>query len=1013
MNHLELSKAIEVESQKFQECYLWLESAMPRSFFDEMSQENIMLITHNLMGFDLQDYFCTINLKHAAIVMCLDSADADLRILSSYADYGIKNYLTYVSKTPLTNTNQLIRIGMIYFTEAYEPIEKTFPKESKKELYQELKKRNPELTENEFEELIGQINAPFSRSLPLDRLILALEMFFRAKTRDNCQYEVRYDEKWKEEGKPSMQIVLAWKNTPKNNFLYRLALVIHRSGLIMRRVNATYINPYSSDSILIMALSIHGANGEAAWDVANMPDFLRELATSKYFATFDIIHEKLVSKKIIPAVMGNFLRSATLFIHQELVHVDPNLYTVENIEEAFIRHPELTQSLTECFRLKFHPIEHNNDAYQALKDQFIQAINKLDTGYVDADTRRRNILMMAIMMVDYCLKTNIYTQNYSSISFRMDPAYLEELPFDRTHKFPILPYGIFFIKGLHFFGYHIRFKDLARGGLRTVLPERPEFVTHERNQIFSECYNLALTQQYKNKDIPEGGAKGIIFLKPDDQITTEINILKRELELSKIDETAIDDNLEHFRTEQKKEYLHQSQRSFIDSLLTLVNCYPDGTLKTKNIVDYYKIPEYLYLGPDENMHNEIIQWIADKSKSVGYKPGSAFISSKPKAGINHKEYGVTSLGLNVYVEELLKFTGIDPKKDPFTVKMSGGPDGDVAGNQILNFYKYYPNTAKIIAITDISGTIYDPKGLDKAILANLFKERKPVRFYPPEKLNDEGFLLDLESKKQDSALSIQTLLYKKEKGKIIEEWLNGSEMNHVYRTTIHKTKADVFIPGGGRPKTLNDHNLKDYLDDAGKPTSYLIVEGANLYITPPAREKLEALKCLIIKDSSANKTGVICSSFEVQAGLAIGDETFLKEKAILVPEILERLKGFAFLEANLLLKTHAQTGEKLTLISAKISEKINKFTDQILLFLEDKKLSDNPEDPLVKRFLHYCLKTLRTKYKDNLMSEIPESHKKAIIAVDIAAQLVYKKGLDWSPSIVDVLPIALDEIALD
>ncbi|MFN4175039.1 MAG: NAD-glutamate dehydrogenase domain-containing protein, partial [Parachlamydiaceae bacterium] len=414
---------------------------------------------------------------------------------------------------------------------------------------------------------------------------------------------------------------------------------------------------------------------------------------------------------------------------------------------------------------------------------------------------------------------------------------MNELPFDRTHKFPTLPYGIFFIKGMHYFGYHIRFKDLARGGLRTVLTERPEFVAHERNQIFSECYNLALTQQFKNKDIPEGGAKGIIFLKPDDQISTEINILKRELELSKIDELAIEDNLEHFKNEQKTEYLQQSQRSFIDTLLTLVNCHPDGSLKAKNIVDYYKIPEYLYLGPDENMHNEIIQWIADKSKSVGYKPGSAFISSKPKAGINHKEYGVTSLGLNVYVEELLKFSGIDPKKDPFTIKMSGGPDGDVAGNQILNFYRFYPDTAKIIAITDISGTIYDPKGLDKALLADFFKERKPIRFYPPQKLNDGGFMLDLENRRQDSALSIQTLFYKKENGKLIEEWLNGSEMNYVYRTSMHKTKADIFIPGGGRPKTLNEHNLKEYLDESGKPTSYLIVEGANLYITPSAREK--------------------------------------------------------------------------------------------------------------------------------------------------------------------------------
>ena len=33
-----------------------------------------------------------------------------------------------------------------------------------------------------------------------------------------------------------------------------------------------------------------------------------------------------------------------------------------------------------------------------------------------------------------------------------------------------------------------------------------------RQRAFDECYNLSRTQHNKNKDIPEGGAKGVILL---------------------------------------------------------------------------------------------------------------------------------------------------------------------------------------------------------------------------------------------------------------------------------------------------------------------------------------------------------------------------------------------------------------------------------------------------------------------------------------------------------------------
>lgn len=1011
VNHKHLKIALENESKKFEACYQWFLKAFSTHFFDEITDENLILATHNLMAFDLQNYFCIIHLKKLAIVMCLDSADADLRILQHFSEFGIKNYITFVSTLPppFPGITSPMRIAFIYFTEKAELEAGASMPESLELLKNELKARNPLFEEEKLQKLLSGFNPRFLKTLSHERLILSLDMVFRAMTRDACQYEVRYQEDWAKTGKPSMQIVLAWRNTPKYNFLYRLAHVIHRHGLMMKGVNATYIDPYSKNSILVMSLALHGAKGEAAWEATSLPDFLRDLTTVKYFATFDIFEKRLVSKGLLTGVLGNLFRSMTDFVHQTLVHVDSNIYTHENVEEALVSHPELSERLGHIAELKFHPQKQDKERYHKEREALLLDIIGLDTGNEEVDTRRKNVLLQALNMIHFCLKTNLYCQNYTSLGFRMDPAYIDEIPFDRSHKFPALPYAIFFIKGMHFFGFHIRFRNLSRGGLRTVYLQKPERMVTERNQIFTECYHLAYTQQMKNKDIPEGGAKGIIFLKPFERLAYEVDILKKELTASSMEPEEVKEETARFISEQKLEYLYQTQRSFVETLLTLVNCDESGALKTKNIIDYYKKPEYLYLGPDENMHDAMIEWIADTSKKVGYKPGSAFISGKPKTGINHKAYGVTSRGVNVYVDRLLRFKGINPEKETFTVKMSGGPDGDVAGNEIVNLYHHYPNTAKLIALTDVSGTIFDPEGLDLELLSLFFKENKPIRHYPPEKLHDHGFLLDKETRRQESALAFQTLLWKKEEGKTKQEWLSGSEMNALYKRNLNATHADVFIPAGGRPRTLNESNVEDFLDETMKPSSHLVVEGANLYMTQKAREELEVHGVLIVKDSSANKTGVICSSFEVLSGLAIGDDRFLENKPALLKEILERLTQSAESEAQLLIKTHEETGLPLTAISQKISERINQFTDQISAYLETVTLSKDPKDKLTRCFLDYCLPTLQNHYQKELLENIPESHKKAIIACSLASSLVYKKGLDWFPSVVDILPLILKE----
>lgn len=227
-------------------------------------------------------------------------------------------------------------------------------------------------------------------------------------------------------------------------------------------------------------------------------------------------------------------------------------------------------------------------------------------------------------------------------------------------------------------------------------------------------------------------------------------------------------------------------------------------------------------------------------------------------------------------------------------------------------------------------------------------------------------------------------------------------MNHLYRNNVHQTKVDVFIPAGGRPKTLNENNFHTFLDEKGKPTSRAIVEGANLYLTNGARKELEKLGVLIVKDSSCNKGGVICSSFEVLAGLCMSESDFLQNKKTYVQEVLEIIGKAAFNEANLLLKTYEKTGRFLTDISEQISEKINLFKYQLLDYFEKNTLSKDLKDPLVQCLLRYCPRLLREKYLQGILN-MPEIHKKAIVSCYIASHLVYEKGLDWSPSLPDIL----------
>jgi len=80
------------------------------------------------------------------------------------------------------------------------------------------------------------------------------------------------------------------------------------------------------------------------------------------------------------------------------------------------------------------------------------------------------------------------------------------------NEFPLTPYGVYFVCGAEFRGFHVRFTDIARGGIRLIVSRDRASYDQNVGTVFVENYNLASTQHRKNKDLPEGGSKGTILM---------------------------------------------------------------------------------------------------------------------------------------------------------------------------------------------------------------------------------------------------------------------------------------------------------------------------------------------------------------------------------------------------------------------------------------------------------------------------------------------------------------------
>ncbi|HXE97557.1 MAG TPA: NAD-glutamate dehydrogenase domain-containing protein, partial [Dongiaceae bacterium] len=529
-----------------------------------------------------------------------------------------------------------------------------------------------------------------------------------------------------------------------------------------------------------------------------------------------------------------------------------------------------------------------------------------------------------------------------------------------------LPFRVTFFYSRYGAGYHVGFSDIARGGWRTVIARSADDYITSANTLFREVYVLAHTQHLKNKDIYEGGSKMVLALDASDMKQAGGEAENRRL--------------------YKLQY--GVANAFLDIFIT-----KDGQAKDRRVVDYYGDDEPIEIGPDENMHDDMIEAIADLSKKRGYILGVGIMSSK-RFGINHKEYGVTSTGVVTFAGiTMAEEAGIDISRNSFSMKMTGGPNGDVAGNCLRIMLERCP-AMQVRLILDGTAALYDPDGINRDELRRIVLAHD-LDAFDPAYLGTGGFIIFRTGRRLEGLKESHRKVSGSAAG-MIEEWLDIDDFYHEYNSLVFKVKADLFIPAGGRPETIDSQNWRSFLDAEGVPSARVIVEGANSFITPEARVQLQKSGAVLIRDASANKCGVISSSYEIIANLLLSEREFMEHKERYVGDVLEILEKRAADEARLILRRRRESGGNLLYseISETISQNINSLYSRLFDFF-----TGRPELPLQPPFRQAIVRHLPRMLQEKAafrqrVKKLPQKYLCAILAAEIGSSLVYTGNRD-------------------
>ncbi len=725
------------------------------------------------------------------------------------------------------------------------------------------------------------------------------------------------------------RVDIGLKGFPLNSGLESIVGIFNRYNFNVRRALGFEIHLADKQQFAVVQIVAEAASGEAiSQNDTPWGRVMKSLKSLNYVDHGDEFAALMQGSEPRSINETNLIRAVSNWAHIFLTKVNPYYFALDRVSRIIVRNDAYMELCIKYFRARFDPrFQGDRKVHAAEIARSVEAM-LID---VQEDVERK-ILREGFNFLQHILKTNYFLVSKGGLSFRVDPKCLNK------DFYPESPFGIFYMIGRDYRGFQVRYRDIARGGVRVVMPRTSADYDNALAGVFDEVNGLSSAQQMKNKDIPEGGSKAVLVVRPGGN-------------------------------------RHLAVKAAVSGLLDLITTDSKTGKLADGIIDYYGEEEIIYLGPDENMTDDLIVWVIEHALYRGYKYAYAFMSSKPDFGINHKTYGVTSEGVNVYLDNVLNHLKLNSPQSTFRVKMTGGPDGDVAGNELKILHREYGERARVVAIADGFGAAYDPSGLNWDELLRLVRESRSIVEFKSELLSGDSkaFVISADTKEH---IKMRDNLYA-------------------------NVEAEIFIPAGGRPYTVKESNWQRFLKADGTPSALAIVEGANIFFSTEARNKLVESGVVVIKDSSANKAGVICSSYEIVACLTLSPEEFAAIKPTYVTQVVQILREKADNEAKLLFREWQLRSSETNLVdlSYEVSAEINKAKDLTRERLN--RLSDDELSSEKFNFILYqhCPQILVEKYRDRIISRLPRTHKIAIMSAYMASHLIYKEGLNWLDSL--------------
>jgi glutamate dehydrogenase len=765
-------------------------------------------------------------------------------------------------------------------------------------------------------------------------------------------------------GDEQARLVFAVGNPPHTGYLAQTMEVFNRLNLAIRRLYALNVTTRHHGYFLGSFYVVARDKAPLERDSERFTQLKTELYNTQILSPQSEAYRVFLTGGLMTGEETALANAFIGFCHTSLAHNQPDRFYLEEVEAAFDHQPSMTRRLINLFRTRFEPgVKGRKALYEKVLAETREAVESFNTGHRRLDLLRRTVYRTCLLFIEHTLKTNFFVPEKHALAFRLDPAYLVALGEEFTADLPkTAPFRVTFFFGRHGLGYHIGFSDIARGGWRSIICREADDYSTNMTTLFREVYVLAHTQHLKNKDIYEGGSK----------LTVVVDAVGVE------GEDAVN------------QHLYKLQYGFTNAFLDIF-VTEKGRAVHPMVVDYYGDDEPIEIGPDENMHDVMIEEIARLAVQRGYVLGIGIMSSK-SVGINHKEYGVTSRGVMRFATVAMEQVGVDIEKDAFSVRLTGGPYGDVAGNCLKLLTERCPKAA-IKAIVDGTGALYDPQGADYGTLSRILL-KADIAAFDPAGLHPGGFLLIRHETRKEALRELFKKMVKTEKG-LEEKWVTSDELQAELSRLTFEVPVDLFLPCGGRPETIDHTNCDRLFDDQGRPRVKVIVEGANSFITPQAREMIQKRGVILLRDASANKCGVISSSYEIIANLLLKEKEFLRYKDEYVSDVLKILDKRAADEAQLIFRRYREKDgqQAYTEISAGLSTEINNhYTRLFAFFSERPHLADQPV--FHRTILLHLPEFIRNR--ENFRSRVkglPPKIKFAILASEIATRIVYRG--DW------------------